>query len=512
MQTLQLLASLPQSERRAAVECVLAEAHLADMVRFAWHVHHEDQPLRWGWHIDCICDHLEAALNEEIVWLLINVPPGFAKSLLTSVYFPAWVWLRAPWKKFLCSSTTEQVTLRDARRHKDLVTSDWYRSTFLPAWEINRNQKADSSFANTHGGERISLTVRAGMIGLRPDVRVLDDPNDPRKVNTEELQKVNDWLDSTFLKRRSRKTTPLIAIQQRVHEADVTGYLLSRASRPSTVHLVLPNEYVPSRVLSTPVIDRTTGEPWKDRRTEAGELLSIEVQDAETTEHERSGEESVYEAQQQQDPTPKGGVIFRRDMFRRWSHEPKPDREDPYPTYPLPASFDYSIASCDFNNLKAHDSTRNTDYAVVQIWGVLGQDRYLREEIRRKMGVGASISTVTALRDHYPDLAAILIVKAANGPTVIAAARAILGIADEECQPWEYQFVRDWSVQGETKEQRARVVVHIPAAGRVYVPDEQEYGDQEYWLLEVCGFPNRRRDDRVDCFTAAMSFLERNPF
>src|ERR1700733_9871061 len=45
-----------------------------------------------GWHIDAICDHLEAVMNGDIRKLLINIPPRTSKSSIVSIAFPAWVW------------------------------------------------------------------------------------------------------------------------------------------------------------------------------------------------------------------------------------------------------------------------------------------------------------------------------------------------------------------------------------------------------------------------------------
>ena len=44
-----------------------------------------------SWHIDAICAHLEAVTDGRITRLLINVP-GSMKSLLVSVFWPAWEW------------------------------------------------------------------------------------------------------------------------------------------------------------------------------------------------------------------------------------------------------------------------------------------------------------------------------------------------------------------------------------------------------------------------------------
>ena len=47
-------------------------------------------PYLHGRVIEAICEHLEAVTAGQIRRLLINVPPGTAKSLLASVFWPAW--------------------------------------------------------------------------------------------------------------------------------------------------------------------------------------------------------------------------------------------------------------------------------------------------------------------------------------------------------------------------------------------------------------------------------------
>ena len=36
--------------------------------------------------------------------LIVNIPPGHAKSLLTAVFWPAWVWINHPEARWLFSS------------------------------------------------------------------------------------------------------------------------------------------------------------------------------------------------------------------------------------------------------------------------------------------------------------------------------------------------------------------------------------------------------------------------
>jgi len=332
---------------------------------------------------------------------------------------------------------------------------------------------------------------------------------------------VSHWIEYTLLKRRVKLTSGLVSIQARVHEADATGYVLSRELNPKLVHLVLPNRYEPKRAFVSTVIDRSTGEPWQDRRTAEDELLNPAILDQATTDQERAAPDgaALDASQNQQDPAPEGGIIFRPEMFKRWSHDPEPEipedwtaDEPTYPTHPLPESWDFIFITCDPNNLKKDKATKGTDYAVFDVWGVCDGSLYLICQLRQKLNVSASIRALVDLIPAYEaDIARILIESKANGTTVINGLRAVLGIADEGDLPKTHQFVRAWDVQGETKIQRAKVSVGVAEAGRVYIQDEQENGEMIYWLAEVCGFPNRTRDDRVDTLTMAMTYLERHP-
>src|SRR5689334_5316937 len=59
---------------------------LTGFVREAWHVVEPSVDYVHGWHIDAICQHLEAVTAGDITRLLINVPPGTMKSLLCGVF------------------------------------------------------------------------------------------------------------------------------------------------------------------------------------------------------------------------------------------------------------------------------------------------------------------------------------------------------------------------------------------------------------------------------------------
>ncbi len=61
--------------------------------------------------------------------LLINVPPGVGKSLLTSVFHPAWEWgpRNRPHERYVTASYSSDLTVRDNRRFREIIQSPTYQ-------------------------------------------------------------------------------------------------------------------------------------------------------------------------------------------------------------------------------------------------------------------------------------------------------------------------------------------------------------------------------------------------
>ena len=125
---------------------------LAAFTKLAWPVLEPTTPLKWGWAMDAMCQHLEAVSIGQIIRLLMNVPPGMMKSLLTGVFWPAYEWgpLKHPDYRIIGSSYSEAYALRDSRRMRDLVASDWYQAR----WSVPLTQDGERLFANDKTGFR----------------------------------------------------------------------------------------------------------------------------------------------------------------------------------------------------------------------------------------------------------------------------------------------------------------------------------------------------------------------
>ena len=156
-----------------------AVSSLAGFVKEAWHVLEPTNPLKWSWHLDAMCAHLEAISRGQMTpWLIINVPPGSSKSMIVSVCWQAWEWgpLGKPSSRFLTTSFEEENVKRDTRKTRDLVKSEWFKMLWP---DVVLTRAGETSFANSATGTREGVPF-ASITGKRGDKVVIDDPHSPR--------------------------------------------------------------------------------------------------------------------------------------------------------------------------------------------------------------------------------------------------------------------------------------------------------------------------------------------
>src|SRR5918993_3806277 len=91
----------------------LASRSLREFIRQAWSTVEPATEFVPGWHLDAICDHLEAVTRGHIRNLLINMPPRHMKSLAVSVFWPCWEWIDYPERRWLFASYAATLSIRD---------------------------------------------------------------------------------------------------------------------------------------------------------------------------------------------------------------------------------------------------------------------------------------------------------------------------------------------------------------------------------------------------------------
>jgi phage terminase large subunit-like protein len=148
-------------------EKALCEKSLSQFVRSAWHIIEPGTELIWNWHLDVICAYLMAFHHNELPdrRLIINIPPGTLKSILVSVMYPAWTWIERPEERFLTITNEQGLSIRDALRMKQIITSEWFQSKWAMGLQKDQNEK--TLYANDKRGFRQSQGISASNTGKR---------------------------------------------------------------------------------------------------------------------------------------------------------------------------------------------------------------------------------------------------------------------------------------------------------------------------------------------------------
>ncbi len=292
-------------------EC--AERRLHEFVQQAWPVLSPTIPFVDNWHIQAICEHLEAVTRCQIRRLVINVPPGFSKSSLVCVFWPCWVWLRDPASRWLVNSYSGGFARRDSMKCRDLIGSDWFQANWGDRFKIRADQDTQVRFSNDRGGFRLASFV-GGVTGERGDYILADDPHNISEADSKAMREsVLKWWDEVMSGRAANPSTSrYVVIMQRLHQADLCGHL---AKQGGYEHLVIPMEFETHRRCVTSI--------WQDPRTDEGELAwpAYFTPEAVADWKKRLGAYG-YAGQLQQNPSPEGaGGIFDRANFRYFTIE-----------------------------------------------------------------------------------------------------------------------------------------------------------------------------------------------
>lgn len=299
------------------------EFSLIDFVEQAWPVLEPSIEFKRGWAVEAIAEHLQAVTEQDITRLLINVPPGMSKSMLTNVFWPAWEWgpRGLGSYRYISASYRQSLATRDLVRCRNLVMSKWFQERWPIALREDQNEK--TYYENTETGWRTSRSTKSDLTGERGDRILIDDPHSTKTAESPvELGEVARFFTESVPTRLNTDTSAIVVIMQRLNQADVSGIILDTEIAQDYEHLMLPMEFEEGRKCSTSVI-MPDGKPFEDPRTEEGEMLFPErfsrekVEELKRALRSRGG--TYAEASQlQQRPTARGGGRFKRENFKMW--------------------------------------------------------------------------------------------------------------------------------------------------------------------------------------------------
>lgn len=477
-------------------------------VKSAWKVLEPGKELRWNWHMDALCEHLQAVMEGQIQRLVINIGPGHTKSTIVSQSFPAWVWTRKPSTRMLCASTDLPLAIRDNRNCRYLIESEWYRACYGREFKLNQtmfdmsdDQNMKSYFENDHKGYRQGISVGAKGIGKRGDLLLIDDPHDPREGDVKRLE-VLEWYAQTWYSRlNDQEHGPMITVGQRIHDEDLCGRILKLGG---CEHLCLPEEFEPARRCVTSI-------GWCDPRDEAGELLwPDKFPTLVVTKLKENLGSFGYAAQYQQAPVPATGGTFKKEWARYFEIEG--DYYILHTKYgrrkPIPIRACQNEAVCDL----AVSEREQADYFVIQTWAITPDNEcLLLDQLRGHFNNPDQQKKAIEIYERYA-WAKFHVEKVAYQLAYIQQMRNYE--IKEEIEPDVYRVVRVVSIP---------VLPWTPFRDKVarasVAAVKMEAGDM-YWLAnapylpeletEIFTFPKSKKRDQVDCHSMIADLLS-NP-
>jgi predicted phage terminase large subunit-like protein len=338
----------------------ILQGGLMAFIRWHWHILEPQTELAEGWALYAIVMHLEAVTFGEITRLLINVPPGFMKSLTTNVFWPAWEWgpMGMSHLRYVAFSYAISLTERDNEKFRDLILSSAYQELWGQVFRLVKI--GSSKITNDKTGWKLASSIGGVGTGERGDRVLGDDLHNVKEAESDTVRSETvRWTRESMSDRLNDVEFSAIAlIMQRVHETDTSGMILE-VGLPY-VHLMIPMEYDPTRHCTTAI-------EWTDPRTEDGELAwedrfsPVAVADLKMVK-----DVYAYAGQYQQEPITRGGGIFQRAWWQMWepgSEEAKAIAKHEDGKWP---PFEYVLGSLDgaYTEKEANDPTAMT------VWGV----------------------------------------------------------------------------------------------------------------------------------------------
>ena len=250
-------------------------------------------------HFIKIADTLQRVYNGDITRLIINIPPRYGKTELAIKMFISWCIAKEPTSKFIHLSYSDSLALDNSSQTKEYIQSDAYQSL----WQMTLKKDAQSKgkWFNEQGGGMYATASGGAITGFGAGgtnenkfegAIIIDDPLKPDDAFSDVKRKaINERYNNTIRSRVNNRNVPIIVIMQRLHEDDLSGYLLDGGSGEEWEHLCLP------------ALDENNKPLWEEKHT-FKELEQI-----------RQANSYTFAGQYQQIPAPDEGGELKKEWF-----------------------------------------------------------------------------------------------------------------------------------------------------------------------------------------------------
>jgi predicted phage terminase large subunit-like protein len=432
---------------------IWSERHLLNFTRYIYKENNRRNFTVSNHHV-LICDALMKIISGEIKRLIINVPPRYSKTELAVKMFIAYGLSINPASKFIHLSYSDDLALDNSSQTKEYIESDSFQS--LWQMQLKKDAQGKKKWFNAEGGGVYATASGGAITGFGAGITdskmfsgaiIIDDPLKPDDAHSETKRKaVNERYNGTIRSRVNDRNTPIIVIMQRLHEDDLSGFLLAGGSGEEWEHLCLP------------ALDKDNIPLWEQKHT-FKELEQI-----------RQANRYNFAGQYMQIPAPEEGGEWKKDWFKII------DKQD------LPPAIEWEM----FIDGAYTKDTKN-DPTGIQIGAKIGNNYVIYSSIDKYLEMPELIKFIPA---HISALGIkvkmIYVEPKASGKSIkqLIQSQTKLNIAEIKSN-----FV---SV---SKIERARTTAPYIESERVILV---RGAWNESYLHQVAMFPNAKHDEHID--------------
>ena len=400
-----------------------------------------------------IADTLKKVEEGKIKNLLINIPPRYGKTELAVINWVARALAVNPKAKFIHLSYSDDLALDNSQKAKELIES----YAFQKHWDVRlkSDSKSKKKWYTTEGGGLYATAAGGAVTGFgagstSPTGKfdgaiIIDDPLKVTDADSGERDKVNDRLNNTIKSRRNSRDTPIIIIMQRIHEDDMSGFVLDGKMGEEFYHLNLP-------------AITEDGKPLWPFKHSLEELHILKKADLRT-----------FSAQYLQNPTPDEGVFFKREWFRRYRIGAHPEELSIY------GANDSAVSEGkgDFTELGIAGFDQYEDLYFLDWWsGQTSADKWIVEQQR-----------LAKKHDLLLWVAEAGVIRRSTEPFI------------KKYMKGKKYFRLEWIPSVKDKAANARSFQALASQGKVHIPS-CDWGDD--LLEQLIAFPYGKYDDKVD--------------
>ena len=427
-----------------------------DLLFFARYIYKENHNRNFSTspHFIQIANTLEKVVRGEITRLIINIPPRYGKTELAIKMFVSWCLAKYNQSKFIHLSYSDALALDNSSQTKEYIQSDAYQK--LWSMDLKKDAQSKGKWYNEFGGGMYATSSGGAITGFGAGVSeakqfsgaiIIDDPLKPDDAFSDVKRKaINDRYNNTIRSRVNSRETPIIVIMQRLHEDDMSGFLLDGGSGEEWHHLCMP------------VLSEDNKPLWSEKHN-FDELEQI-----------RQADRYTFAGQYMQTPSPDEGGEWKKDWFSIV------DKSEVPPKIKWEGIID-----------GAYTKDTKNDPTGIQVSGKHNNDLYIYSSIDKYLEMPQLKAFIKPFYESLGvDVSLTLVEPKASGKSLVQLIRSETRIPITEIKS---NFVKV------SKIERARASSPYIEGGRVFLVKGNW---NEHFLKQVSIFPNGRHDEHID--------------